>query len=84
VPTSSWRVKRARLAALERHRSADDSELVAARAAFATDETDAERRAESLERHVRAIVDRAVPLNQAQRDKIAALLRPTPNGGDAA
>jgi hypothetical protein len=84
VPTSSWRAKRARLAALERHRSTNDSELVAARAAFAADETDTERRAERLENHVRRVVDAAPPLTQAQRDRLVALLRPTPSWGDAA
>lgn len=31
-----------------------------------------------LERHVRAVVDAAPPLSKDQRDKLAALLRPTP------
>jgi hypothetical protein len=39
-------------------------------------------KAERLEEHIRQVVDSAPPLSAAQRDKIAALLRP--GGGDAA
>jgi hypothetical protein len=41
-------------------------------------------RAAELEDHVRRIVDTFPPLTNEQRNQIAALLRPSPNGGRAA
>lgn len=58
---------------------------IAARARHAPDDpqTDARRdlRAANLEQHVRRIVDQAPPLTDEQRNKIAALLRPSPDSG---
>jgi hypothetical protein len=65
---------RARVAALSRSRTPDDPELVAERRKL---------RAQVLEDHVRRVVEAAPPLTQEQRDRIAALLRPT-SAGDAA
>lgn len=68
----SWTAERARVASLTRSRNDDDPDLIAARINL---------KAARLEDHIRNIVDSAPPLTAAQRDRIAALLRPT--GGDA-
>lgn len=62
----TWTHERARVAALTRHKSADDPETV-----------DAKRdlRAAKLADHVRRIVDEAPPLTDEQRRSIAALLQ---------
>ena len=62
----NWTRERARVAALHRHRAADDPAL-----------TEAQRdlRAARLEAHVRAVVDAAPPLTAEQRARLAALLR---------
>ncbi len=41
-------------------------------------------KAARLEDHVRSIVNSAPPLSDEQRERIAALLRPTPGGGRVA
>lgn len=60
--------ERGRVASLTRSRSADDPELIEARTNLA---------AEKLAAYVSAVVAEAPPLTDAQRDRIAALLRPT-------
>ena len=57
--------ERARLAALSRHRRADDPELIAERTRL---------RAKQLEDHVRSVVETAPPLSDEQRARIADLL----------
>lgn len=59
---------RGRVASLSRSRSADDPDLIEARRALA---------AEKLAAYVAKTVAEAPPLTSAQRDRIAALLRPT-------
>lgn len=60
--------ERGRVASLTRSRAADDPELIEARTNLA---------AEKLAAYVSAVVAEAPPLTDAQRDRIAALLRPT-------
>lgn len=67
----SWTQERARVASLSRSRTADDPDLVQARERL---------RVARFEEHVRKLVDSAPPLTDAQRDKLALLLR----GGAAA
>jgi hypothetical protein len=64
----SWTTERARIAALSRSRKADDPDLITARR---------DLRAEKLADHIRQVVDAAPPLSDEQRDRLAALLRPT-------
>lgn len=59
---------RGRVASLSRSRSADDPDLIEARRALA---------AEKLAAYVAKTVADAPPLTSVQRDRIAALLRPT-------
>ncbi|WP_433787201.1 hypothetical protein ACQPX6_10290 [Actinomycetospora sp. CA-101289] len=63
--TPEQRTARARLAARSRHNP--DADLSSERR---------ELRAASLEAHVRRVVDQLPPLTDAQRDRIATLLRP--------
>lgn len=65
---------RARIAALTRSRTPDDPELVGARR---------DLEVEMLAEHVARVVAAAPPLTSEQRQRIAALLRPTAVG-DAA
>jgi hypothetical protein len=67
--------QRARVAALRRHRGPHDPEAVAAARDLAAD---------SLAAHVARVVAQAPPLTPAQRDRIAALLRPAAAGTGAA
>lgn len=62
---------RGKIAALSRSRTPDDPELIEARRNL---------RAARLEDHVARVVAEAPPLTNAQRDRIAALLR---SGGGA-
>ncbi|MGH3319486.1 MAG: hypothetical protein ACRDN9_04785 [Streptosporangiaceae bacterium] len=64
-----------RVNALKRYRPPDDPAIA-----------DAERdlAAASLEEHVRKVVDLFPPLTQAQRDRLAVLLRPAPDSGEVA
>jgi hypothetical protein len=63
-------IRRARVAALDRDRTADDSQLLTACRAVAE-----ARRMKELEEHIRRVVDAAPPLTAEQRDKLALLLR---------
>lgn len=63
----SWTSERARVASLSRSRSTDDPALVNARR---------DLRAARAEEYVRQLVDTAPPLTDAQRDRLALLLRP--------
>lgn len=63
--------ERGRVASLTRSRPADDPELIQARANLA---------AEKLADYVARVVAEAPPLTDAQRDRIASLLRPS--GGE--
>lgn len=63
---------RGRVASLSRSRSANDPDLIEARRALA---------AEKLAAYVSKTVADAPPLTDAQRDRIAALLRPAGGGG---
>ena len=71
---STWTSERARIASLTRSRPADDPDLVEARRNL---------KAIRLEEHVAKVVAEAPPLTSEQRDRIAALLRPIPAGGDS-
>lgn len=62
----SWTVERARVASLSRSRPADDPDLANARRNL---------RAERLADHIARVVAEAPPLTEAQRDRLAALLR---------
>ncbi|MCV7538003.1 hypothetical protein M3D43_004490 [Micrococcus luteus] len=62
---------RGRVASLSRSRSANDPDLIEARRALA---------AEKLAAYVSKTVAEAPPLTDAQRDRIAALLRPARSG----
>lgn len=64
--STTWTHHRARIAALTRSRPADDPELIEARQSL---------RAARLEDHVRTVLAEAPPLTDAQRDRIAQLLR---------
>ena len=68
---STWTIERARLASLTRSRSADDPDLLAARR---------DLRAARLEEYISKTLAAAPPLSDAQRDRLALLLR----GGAAA
>lgn len=63
---ANWTSPRARVASLSRDRSPDDPVLIAARR---------DLRAARLEDYVARVVAEAPPLTEAQRDRIAALLR---------
>lgn len=65
---TTWTSERARVASLSRSRSTDDPELIEARRNL---------KAERLADYVARVVAEAPPLTDAQRDRIAALLRPT-------
>lgn len=67
----SWTAERARVASLSRSRPVDDPELIRARQSL---------KAMKLEEYVSRIVAEAPPLTDAQRDRIAALLRPAGSG----
>lgn len=69
--TSAFNHHRGRVAALSRSRTADDPELVDARQNM---------RAERLADYIKRTVDAAPPLTNAQRDRLALLLK----GGGAA
>jgi len=60
--------RRARLAALSKRRDPDDPAVIEARRDLA---------AESLAIHVERVIATAPPLTDSQRNRIAALLRPT-------
>lgn len=62
----SWTTERARIAGMTRSRPADDPDLLAARQNF---------KALRLEDHIRRVVSEAPPLTDAQRDRIATILR---------
>lgn len=62
----SWTAERARIAGMTRSRPADDPDLLAARQNF---------KALRLEDHIRRVVSEAPPLTDAQRDRIATILR---------
>lgn len=64
--------KRARVAALHRHRSPDDPELIEARVQLA---------AARAEQRIRELLDFAPPLSDETRSRLADLLRP--NGDEA-
>lgn len=66
--------QRGRLAALTRSRTPEDPELLSARRNLA---------AAKLREYVARTIAQAPPLTDAQREEIAAMLRPTA-GGDAA
>lgn len=70
----SWTKERARVASLSRSRTPDDPDLVNARRNL---------RAIRLQEHVAKVVAQAPPLTSEQRDRIAALLRPTDRIGGA-
>ena len=69
--TTTWTAKRAKLAALSRHRPADDPEVL---------EAARDLRAARLEDHVAKVVALAPPLSDDQRARITRLLRGS--GGD--
>lgn len=62
----SWTAERARVASLTRSRAADDPDLIEARRNL---------RAERLADHIAKVVAEAPPLTEAQKDRLAALLR---------
>ena len=66
---------RGRVAALSRSRSADDSELVDAKRSLAE---------KKIAAYVEKVLAQAPPLTDEQRTKLADLLRPVRQGGDAA
>lgn len=68
---TTWTSERARVASLSRSRSTDDPELIEARRNL---------KAERLADYVARVVAEAPPLTDAQRDRIAALLRPAGGG----
>ena len=70
----SWTQERARVAVLTRHRPADDPELIEARRNL---------KALRLEDHVKAVVDSAPPLTEAQRERIHQILHGAPTGEGA-
>jgi len=67
--------ERGRVAALSRSRSADDSELVDAKRSLAE---------KKIAAYVEKVLAQAPPLTDEQRTKLADLLRPVRQGGDAA
>ena len=68
--STTWTSERAKLAALSRHRSGDTEALNDARR---------DLRAARAEQYVRELVDAAPPLTDAQRNRLARILRG--NGG---
>lgn len=72
----SSRLNRAatRVAITTRHRGADHPETVDARVALI--EARAQEADAALREHIRRLVDSAPPLTEAQRARLAALLRP--------
>ena len=64
----SWTHERARVASLSRNRPSTDPELIDARRSL---------KATRLEEYVARVVAEAPPLTPEQRDRIAALLRPS-------
>lgn len=64
--------ERGRVASLTRSRPADDPQLIEARRDLA---------AAKLDAYVKRVLAEAPPLTDAQRDRIAALLRPAGGGG---
>lgn len=68
---STWTSERARYASLTRSRSADDPDLLDARRNL---------RALKLEEYIKEQVAAAPPLTEAQRDRLAVLLRPAKGG----
>lgn len=62
----SWTAERARVASLTRSRSADDPDLIDARRNLKT---------ERLADYIKRTVDAAPPLTDAQRERLALLLR---------
>jgi hypothetical protein len=71
---STWTHERARVASLSRSRSSDDPDLADARRNL---------KVERLADYISRTVDAAPALTEAQRDRLAGLLRPIP-AGDAA
>ena len=67
----SWTSERARVASLSRSRATDDPDLLEARRNL---------KSARLEDYVARVVAEAPPLTSAQRDRIAALLRPACGG----
>ena len=67
----SWTSERARVASLSRSRATDDPDLLEARRNL---------KSARLEDYVARVVAEAPPLTSAQRDRIAALLRPAGGG----
>ncbi len=65
--TPDVRSARARVAAAKRHHPNDPK----------TDQLAAEFKADRLAEHIRRLVDAAPPLSEAQRSRLALLLRPT-------
>jgi ribosomal protein L4 len=63
--TPAEKTDRARVAALRRHRPNDPK----------THELAAKFKAERLAQHISRVVDSAPPLSQAQKDRLAVLLR---------
>jgi hypothetical protein len=68
----SWTHHRARVAGLKRDRPDDDPKVV---------EAVRDLKAERLADHIKKIIDTAPPLTNEQRSVLAALLRPTGDGG---
>jgi len=69
---SKWTTERARVASLTRSRRIDDPDLVEARLNL---------KVIRLEDYIRNAVESAPPLSPAQRDHLAALLKPRVIGG---
>ena len=70
---STWTTERARVASLSRSRPPDDPDLVSARRNL---------RAERLALYIKRTVDAAPPLTVEQRDRLALLLRATPDSSE--
>lgn len=68
----SWTTERARVASLSRSRTSNDPDLVQARSNL---------KAARLEEYVARAVAEAPPLSDSQRERIAAILRPS--GGES-
>lgn len=78
MPRSEALRQRGRLNALQRHRAADDPEILNARRDLA---------AERLAEQMRTVISSAPPLTAGQKARLAAILGPIPPaalGGDAA
>lgn len=65
---SDWKAERGRVAALTRSRAVDDPDLIEARRNL---------KAERLADYITRTVETAPPLSESQRERIAALLRPS-------